>query len=451
MARKKRAATKELLVLPPANTGARTARNRRRRLKRLEKIRSLTSSLSGMGITAGSQGVGYKPGVRTGGLGTEISEFIHDDLGLASTHDGAIWLGKVLDPCHPEGAVLGVPDAVSCNVVSPQYTTVDTIGFPSGFVAADDWNFIEFLDFSAGKVFRMSYQGPLATTTTLAFSTSTLPGAQEVFSGQGYSASRLTYAGVTYEFSGPTLADQGRQVAIQMTPEWKLVALPSLVAESQVFRWPLAGGPVSAPNAEGVATFLRNLAETDPKSFAGAAKDGAYFPIRNTNPFRFKNHEYADTVASGQPLKILINPFWLAMNGASDLVEVPAQHQTLLALAEPWDMSAAVYWVTGIDPKTTYQRTARYGFEVQIEPESPFRPYAHVSPDYDRQAIEAQTDVGTKLESAYPAEFNGLGKLWKKIKNFVGGIPRTIKKVVKIGKPIYDVVAPVVGLPSLPF
>jgi len=242
-------------------------------------------------------------------------------------------------------------------------------------------------------------------------------------------------------------------VACQLTPEWKTLGLADpFSGENQYNYWPVGNPLAGTASPAGLATFLKNLAETDPKSFSDAAKIGAYFPVRNNNPFRFKDHRYGAVLGDGQELRVLFNPFYVAINGfTGDPASVPVAQQTLLALGEPWDMCATVLWVTGIDPKASYQRTVRYGFEVTIEPDSPFRPYAHVSPGFDRRALEAQTDVGTSLSSAYPADFNGLGKLWNKIKKFVGGAAKTVKKAFNFAKPIYKAVAPVVGLPSLPF
>jgi hypothetical protein len=433
---------------------AKTARNRRRRLRRRAKLVALNEQFGEMNIGRSGSSIGYKTETREKGLGGVLQERLADELGLAGTHDGAVWLAKVLDPCHPEGAVLGVPDAVSCNVVSPQYTTVDPVLFPASFNPALDWNFVEFVDFSTGKIFRMSYQGSIGEVDFNAiYLTSTLPGAQEVFAGAGYGSSRLTYAGATYDFSGPTVNDQGRMVACQLTPEWKTLGLADpFSGENQYNYWPVGNPLAGTASPAGLATFLKNLAETDPKSFSDAAKIGAYFPVRNNNPFRFKDHRFGAVLGDGQELRVLFNPFFVAINGfTGDPASIPVAQQTLLALGEPWDMCATVLWVTGIDPKASYQRTVRYGFEVTIEPDSPFRPYAHVSPGFDRRALEAQTDVGTSLSSAYPADFNGLGKLWNKIKNFVGGAARTVKKAFNFAKPIYKAVAPVVGLPSLPF
>jgi len=433
-------------VVKAAST-ARTNRNRRRRERLRERlaesrIGGVEEKMEAMSLA----GAGVK--FRRSGLGKELTSRT-EEFGSASTHDGAIWLCKTLDPCHPEGAVLGVPDTVSCNVVSPQYTTVDALVSPFNATEAT-WSFVEIVDFSIGSIYRLSYQGDIgsvAPANAFAFTTQ-LPGAAEVFRAQGYAASRLTYAGVTYDFSGAALSDQGRQVAVQLTPEWKDAGQQSDPDTGALlytqYLWPWGNGANFGTNVPGLAAFLKNLAESDPKSYSDAAKRGAYFPIRNTNPFRFKDHS-SDTTGTSVtiPYKVYKNPLSVAAG-------VPVQGGATppnTALSEPWDMGASIYWVTGIDNKTSFQRTVRYGFEVQIEPDSPFRVFGHTSPLYDRLAMETATDIGTTLSSAYPAEYNFLGGLWKGIKKVASGIG----KVIGVAKPVYNAVGPALGMPALPF
>jgi len=428
--------TKEAVIVEGPIT-SRTARNRRRRQKRKEAAAKAVATSRNEALSMA--GAGFKP--RSEGLGKLIQARVQDEWGVASTHDGSVWLAKALDPCHPEGAVLGVPDAVSCNVVSPQYTTVDSVGVPVNLPEGlnDDWSFIELVDFSTGTIHNVSYIGDIATAAgaDLVFTSTILPGAQEVFTAQGYSSSRVTYAGVTYDFSGPTVEDQGRQVCVQLTPEWKQYTTTNEAKKK--FTW-LMSGPSGSTLPEkrlAFANFMKNLAESDPKSYADAAKNGAYFPIRNNNPFRFKKHDYSIDSTVDNPSLSYINPFLMSIQPV-----VPLPDGLLTALGEPWDMNASIYWVTGLSRRTTYQRTIRYGFEITIEPDSPFRPYAHVSPGYDRKAIESLTDIGVTLSSAYPASFNFLGKLWDGIKNLF----KKGKKAFDVVKPFLPIVAPIVGL-----
>jgi len=438
-------------VVHEAVVSSRTARNRRRRQRLKERLAGArVAGVEGEMEALALAGVGVNH--RKAGLGRELSARM-DEFGSASTHDGATWLTKFLDPCHPTEAVLGIPDTVSANVTSPQYTTVDTLEYnpPTTPGVTTTWNFVEIVDFSTGSVFRLQYESAVAdiTTANARVYTFQLPGATEVFKGEGYASSRQTYAGVTYDFSGASLTDQGRQVAVQLTPEWKKAVVENDLNTGHegitTYVWPWGNGATLGTNLVGLNFFLKNLAESDPKSYSDAAKRGAYFPIRNTNPFRFKDHSastvglagnQAPTTRFENPLSIVTG---LSLSGTN--------LAPFTALVEPWDMCASVYWVTGIDKSSTFQRTVRYGFEVMIEPDSPFRPYAHVSPCYDRRAMECATDIGTTLASAYPAEYNFLGKLWKGIKKVAGGVG----KVFSVGKPIYNAVGPALGLPALPF
>lgn len=410
---------------------------------------------------------------RQEGLGKELAaQFAGRDLGATSTQAGAMWLAKFLDPCHPEaGAVLGVPDEIAATVVSPSYRLVDVIDRNVQSLTAnkigegtwsstDLWNLVQVCDFSIGKVFTLRYQGRFDGTPT---DFCGYVSSENVYPLDSPDASvRPTYAGVTYEFAGTITVNQGSLVAAQIDSPWSKEVGGGPLSSSDLEVWKMfnSAGQVDHGNLK---RWLDNLTTLDPNSMSVPAREGAYYPVRNTNKFRFQKCTGANLSVPTRPdppgvdrsSYFYFNPFLTAAVPLADVVANAALYPdagrfAVFGPSETCDMMATVLWATGVSQQATFQRTIRFGLEKMVDSLSPFIAYSHPSPSYDKEALEAAIDVRTQMASAYPAEFNFLDKLWNTIKKIVKPIVNVVKPLLPIIKPILPHIPGMIGLAGGP-
>lgn len=451
-------------VPAPQAVTARTLRNRRRRQRQrsrgagaLNTVRSelraekdVAAEFAGLSL----RGERSRHKHRGEGLGKIIGErFAEVDLNATNTVAGAAWLSKFLDPCHTTMEVQGIPDAVTSVVVTPHYESVSTVEMgtnpPAGYQVGSgtwqptaDWNLVEISDFSTGMVYTLKYQGTLTSTLTdyIGYATmARMSGIDTLFTGSEITSSRPMFGSVTYEFTGPALADQGRSVAAQLTPDWKEfrdIVVDDIMSE-KLFYWQFNEQGYAA-DVPGFQVWLSSLVQADQKALSGAAKEGAYFPISNNNPFRLKKHDFPLAVTDDDLNVFIQNPFVSNFE-----TPTPGVVNALTSpFADYWDMNASVYWVTGLSSQSSFQRTTRWGLECTISSSSSLRPFSHPSPMFDRVAMESATDIRTMLDSAYPSSYNFLDKLWGTIKK----VAKPLLGIGKIAKPFLDIALPGSGI-----
>jgi hypothetical protein len=316
------------------------------------------------------------------------------------------------------------------------------------------WNFVHIIDWSTMQECIVKYQGDLtgAVSSQSIYVTTNntgdpLPESTTPFANtQAGDYIRLTYAGITYEPSMPTLADQGRSVGAQIKPRYDDVAKVESVATdvgtnivNNINMWTCNSQPGVTTDPNTLRTFLAGLTVLDDSALVCPAKLGAYFPVRWTEPthaYREILHSNVDSPPSLRTTdsSYFLMPFTQATFGTTPVRVAPTFTSgpwRSSALDSPMPWSATVYWVTGLHHESNYQLVYRYGIELQLTPQgsTPFLAFAHPSPSHDPLALECADRIRVALASAYTADYNFLDKLWGKIKGFVSNI-------LPIAKPI---------------
>jgi hypothetical protein len=415
---------------------------------------------------------------RTEGLGAIIaSHFGVDEIpGSAASIAGSFWLNKVLDPCHPSTGVLGVPDADVSNVVTPQYMATEVLDNSTGGLTnvagtqpwdpTATWNFCHIVDFSVMQHCILKWQGDItgSPSTMSLYVTDAKVGTLLPQVGTLYPLStgadfmRLTYAGLTYEPSMPTLADQGRMVACQIKSRYEDIhqvstgAAPGPTSISDVLHWSTNSTANGTSAPINIAPFLASLTVLDDSALVGPAKQGAYFPVRWSEPthaYSMMDRDYGFSVdlnTTGSARRSYIMPFTSSNTSATPTgyadnytgyLTSPLKNQM------PWN--ACVMYCTGLHSDSNFQVVYRYGVELQITPvgTSTLMPFHHPSPTSDELALVAADRIRNSMASAYPADYNFLDKLWGVIKNtaskvlpgLVGGAASMIPGIGPIAGP----------------
>lgn len=392
-----------------------------------------------------------------------IDDYMRDNIrgaGLAGrTYPGCAWMTKALDPCHPTSAVMGIPDRICINTVNPDFEEVFMIDNMSansgvGYVsntgstivinATATWNLLLLNDAQSMITWGLIYQGSIENPTYGQCFLHSLKGVRQIVGEEanlnGIAKSRLSYMGVTAEFTGSDLNNQGRLVVAQAPAEWAITddkesaAVPVYVPPAKAsldvtsenfFRTWTLGTPTSSattdnPSAARLQTFASNLMQVSVRAVSMAAKEGFYAPVYLNDPaFLFKDHKY--TVAKlttfdepGQHL-FYVNPFFSAGRGAY-AIPTGGAGGYLQRVADGYDGHCVISHWQGLDPKASIQMTYRYGIECNPEPGGILSAFAKPSPDHDEQALEAYNHIRIKMDDAYPASYNLLDKLWNVIK-----------------------------------
>jgi hypothetical protein len=399
--------------------------------------------------------------------------------GSASTVLGAAWLNKILDPCHPSGGVFGVPDMDASTVTTPQFKTIQNLtnsveGMrkPSEDFADWDstapWGFIHMVDYGSMRQWTLKYQGDFGVAAGFSAYTNIDPGGNlEFIPGSepitenvipnAVDYMRLTYAGVTYEPSMPTMEDQGRAVAAQI----KNRLLGNYTSENAGndanatwWYWNLGGTTVNGTfSPTELGTWLANLSTIDERALCGPAKEGAYFPVRWTDPvMEYLRVRHTTGNTFGVNKHILTNPF-IGLAPTSGLPPISTIYPAVGSTGYPYGESfgswmTTVYWVDGLSPSSNYQVVYRFGTEVQLTDNisSPWGPFTHASPMHDQVALEAALNIRTNMDSAFPASYNFLDKLWGVVKNVAGSVlPNLARGIPVVGPALGNLAEAVLG------
>jgi len=405
--------------------------------------------------------------------------------GSASTVAGSLWLNKVLDPCHPSMGVLGVPDADVSTVATPQYKAVAPLdNSVAGLVQVGggvdwdptaSWSFVHYVDWATMRHCIIKYQGDLlgpaadsSVWVTAIGSGDLIPTAETWYTGTtGIESLRLLYAGLTYDPSMPTLADQGRAVAAQVKARYeKIASVPgtglSGNVSSDVFHNSTASTVNGTSNFPDIARWIASLTTLDERSMTAPAKLGAYFPVRWSDPV----HTYVtcDGTVATSPLTIAgtdravyVLPFVINNVTATGTAYAPGfateTYQSVMwgedGKIMPWN--ACVYSVTGLGSDSNYQVTYRYGLETQLTPTgtpggTPWIPFTHAIPEHDALALEVADRIRTKMDSAFPADYNFLDKLWGMVKGVASKVlPSVLPAVGSMIPGIGPIAGPALG------
>jgi hypothetical protein len=414
------------------------------------------------------------------GLGSVIMGELGVDhiAGTSNTVSGLLWVNKILDPCHPSMGVNGVPDADVSTVATPQFKSTRLLDNSiSGMHQVSEkewdetatWNFIHVTDWSTMRTCVVKWQGDLrgdpadvALYVTESRTGDFIPSAENwMNSGTGISKLRLTYAGVTFDPSMPTLADQGRAIAAQIKQRYEKVNTipgvgtgPGRPAASSVYQWGLAATPNGVTTLANTAEFISNLTIIDERSMTAPAKVGCYLPARWNDP----THAYVncnEAVNSNPPTEAIadrvyhVPPFVRDNVALTSTAYTPAYSEGIWLSSlfgdngetMPW--SASVYYAAGLDSESNYQLTYRYGLEVQltIAGTNPWAPFTHASPEHDQLALEAADRVRTAMDSAFPADYNFLDKLWGVVKGVASKVvPGLAKGIPVVGPMLGDLI-----------
>jgi len=437
----------EKLVKDTVATGgpsAKTLRNRARRRK--QRVVS--------GMASGRHENGWKEA----GLSqrpkdnTVRSRFQKFDLSKA-TASGEAWLRLAMNPCDDASISVGYPDMETAPVVTPHEREKMSISFndtPDSTMTTgtkqDDlpYNILLVSDPTTLTVWYLIYQGSIEAPSYAAWFSKVIR-LKEHVDEANFAASRVVGYGTTVEFTGATLTDQGEQVCAQLKSAWKeakefstSAAQTPPQAGRQYEAWPLNDGPLTTATPDDLKGFTEELMEADPQSNGGKAKIGAYFIHKmNTPTLELKQHNFS---AVDGDLRYMINPFTTAyVNLPTDSATLTAPNLVRVVNEGLYGWNAAIYWATGLAVSTTYAVKMYAYVEMQLQPKSPMRFYAHKPPRYDPEAQVQYNKMAEEMPSSFPSAANAFGWL-KKAFNWVKGAFGKAKDVYNIAKPIYDMI-----------
>lgn len=353
------------------------------------------------------------------------------NLKLGASTSGREWCIKALHPSDPLTDVRGIPDqsAQPTTVVNWQMESTVKCSATSGTWSCDITALPDPVSFGC---YSKTESASGATTlgsflNTQLSATNTYPACRLALT-QAAERWRLAYYGLTVYCDAPSLADQGTVAAASVPVE------PSLYS--------FVGLANTTPSSTQVAVQKAIVFQTTdvpafetlvrmPNAYTGQAKNGVYFPMKlSTNHMRW--HSTADFVndATG----------WLSATKDYSMTVKTGTSDPMATSGWPYygETSAWVNTTTGVVETRTrcmpanenfgaicfqnlsYQASLtlvwRVGFEIQAGPQSTLSSYLHLSPAYDRIAVDDYYAISRELKDAYPADYNDLGKLWEVIK-----------------------------------
>lgn len=382
---------------------------------------------------------------------------------LGSTPEGSAWCLKALHPSDPTVEVRGIPDRSSCPTTLLNYQTMHRVGPTQG--STGTWNllmqciphplnFAWYARCDAEEV-GLSDFAPVLN--------SQLSGTNINDKALAWAAKaerwRLAYAGITFHFDGPALANQGTLACAQVPYAPRTRHASVLIADGE-----LALPPICAPDGRSSSEgWVRgsdfpsfDTIQSMPNCYVGEAKQGMYVPLKLTKTCQ-QWHSASDT------------RFWTkeaSLWGSTTTGAVLPQSPTTIDYPFP-GLPGAYYNVTtkafggvaippmgndyvasiaarNLSVDSSLIVEFRYGFEVQCEPGTELTPFLHLSPPHDSVALHAYSSVSRELKDAYPAEYNDLGKLWSVIKDVARVVAPALMAVPKIG-PVLSGAATLIG------
>lgn len=358
---------------------------------------------------------------------------------FGDTPTGRDWCIKALHPSDPAVSVAGVPDQSCASTVFLNWQQTNNI-LPPSSTSSSTWSAdIHVLptpfEFGNARTTQSGEAPIVIPFPNLALGVSG-PLAFEALAGT-YERWRLAYMGVTVYHDAPALSNQGTVVAAQYVVEPLVVCPPATLAGGVMLS---ANAPVVRYQTEDGPEFERLI--TMPNAMAGQAKDGVYMPLRldsNHCVWQSSADRVFEASAAGMGngvVAYLSN----APNVPSLLFPDVMQISPVVAAGEFTGVTGSAVGrlsspltggicFTNLSAGSRLTCVWRVGFECMVQPGTAMTSFQHVSPAYDRTAIDNYYRVSRELKDAYPADYNDLGKMWdvvKKAANFVAPVLRLV-------------------------
>lgn len=365
---------------------------------------------------------------------------------FGSTESGRAWCIKALHPSDPSGEILGLPDQSARSVVFHNYPQTITVTHATGGTGA--WEVV--ILFKADPTCPVSCYGtdsdgthPFTQDVPNTVWGANVNDATLAFT-DAVEAWRVAYAGVTVNLDAPVMTNQGNVVAAQYVPmpvDLGPCTYGTHPTVNHVVKYQVADAPVY------------EMVMQMPSAYTGLAKDGVYMPLKLDS-----NHQKWWTASDGMVFDASGAAWTLDVNGNSWIPPTltagtcgvglyPATNELWWEAAgapDGWEggvhLLPCSQQVGCIAFKNLHQDSAlrityRLGVECCVQPGTPLTPSQHISPEYDREAIESYYAIARRLNDAYPASYNDMGKLWEVIKQIATFIGPAVR-VLPYGEPV---------------
>lgn len=359
---------------------------------------------------------------------------------LGSTDEGERWAWKALHPAdaRPAGRC---PTGSTLPTVLHTYDRL--MRFTAPAAAINSWTFggtvmphlvsplMCYTDASNGRTW---------TQTVLNWTDSSIDTldsfiAQNAYLNSAIEGARLAYLGITLYLDAPSLADQGTIAASQS------VTTPQIM--------PLTYGDGNTSGAVEVITFQNadiptfNTILQVPNSYTNRAKEGLYMPYHMTEfhftPVGKRQMLSAVSGAGNSPVGSIQTTL---TQDATGIWPLPLAR----AFGSPSGATSFVpflegnfgnFILTNLSTQASVTIRLRVGYELQVNFNSPLYPYARIAPRRDEDALYKYREVSQLLQLAYPADYNDLDLLKRRIKGalntviskglpLVGGLLKTV-------------------------
>jgi hypothetical protein len=368
-----------------------------------------------------------------------IAQKLRDQLNLqernfGATSNGSDWCIKALHPSDPITEVRGIPDESAIPSMFMNYQAVHTVRPNEN--ATGTWQLDGQLIPNPFAFGSCNYTDSVGTHFK-EFLNSQIPGSSHPERLNSFLSNftrwRLAYASVTIYQDGPDLANQGTVVACQKP----VAPLRMSISTSNLDGlYHASGGYHNLFHMEASDLPIFERSQAMPNSFFGRSREGLYLPLKLTRTCQ--NWKSArDLVyqcnagsvtpytspSSGGILTIPWNPAAESLDvypflSLNDLHEAQSgtdvyMQGTLTSdfCNDNWgDFSFRNMAVT-----TSLSLFFRFGFEMQLQPQSQLSPHLKLSPQHDPMALESYFAISRELKDGYPADFNDLGKIWSVI------------------------------------
>lgn len=387
---------------------------------------------------------------------------------LGTTQTGADWCLKALHPSDPLVEVRGIPDKSAIPSVMLNYQTIERIKPPADSPAGTTWAYNSTLVphpvlFAAHQVDSSSPTTPSLQSATL---NAQIDGATHPLKFKNFRSVarrwRLAYASATIIQDGPDLANQGTivvaQVPIQPAMRYASFQAPGVLPDS---RQTYAMSPIAQFSSLDFPDFASS--QGMPNAYFNSSKLGAYIPLKLTKTCQ-QWHSSADSMLicpqygnsddESQAnwdlgiarLGVADVPSWpfIGLSGASvnlQGAEAGTTAATIIINGNPGypgyltsalcnDVCAQIT-AQNMAVTTSLQIFYRFGFEMQVLPQTMFSPQQKISPPHDSKALKAYFAISRELKDAYPEDYNSLGKILK-----------TIGEAANLVSPALDLVIP---------
>lgn len=372
---------------------------------------------------------------------------------FGTTDSGRSWCLKALHPSDPVGEIEGIPDQTAKSVVFQTYTQVVDIAPPAGSAGSWEGEIYFFADPSCPVSWYTRDEDDSVHETGEASNATW--GANANLASRAFVAAfeswRMAYAGLTVSLDATALTNKGNLVAAQYIPnpvDYGMISIDETGAH--------------VPNSRVVMYQEADTAEYQqvnqmPNSYVGLAKDGCYIPLRLDG-----NHQKWWTPSDG----LVFDSSGLVASGA-DTFTIPVADAgatgvglypntdqfwynptTHLYMGQkhllPCFANVGVVAFKNLDITAHLRLTYRLGVEGTVQPGTALTPYQHISPEYDREAIDTYFAIARRLKDAYPASYNDLGKMWDVIKQVAQALGPVVKSIPVYG-PAITAVASTVG------